>query len=346
MSETLFSPGPIGPLTVNNRVVMPPMCMFAADETGMPNEFHYVHYVNRAMHQVGLVIVEATGVAPEGRITDADLGIWDDAFIPPFQRMVDECHRYGAKVLLQIAHAGRKCEVPDVTPLAPSAVKLDDRYAVPHAMTLSDIQSFIDQMQTAARRADQAGFDGVEIHAAHGYLLNQFLSPITNQRSDAYGGSSENRTRLLREVVEAVDAALPADKALVVRVSAEEYLEDGLHPQKVAEMLSRIPSGMIDAVDVSSGGLVSVSFPIYPGYQVKFAETIRALTGLPVITGGLIYDPLLANEIIANERAEFVFVGRGLLYDAAWVIKAQKRLGFDQTWPKPYQGALGRMNIQ
>lgn len=346
MPDNLFSPGQIGPLTLKNRVVMPPMCMFAADETGTPNEFHYVHYINRAMHHVGLVIVEATGVAPEGRITDADLGIWEDAFIPSFQRMVDECHCYGAKVLLQIAHAGRKCEVPGVTPLAPSAVKLDDRYPVPHAMTLAEIQALIGQMQAAARRADQAGFDGVEIHAAHGYLLNQFLSPITNQRTDAYGGSLENRARLLREVVAAVDAELPAGKALVVRVSAEEYLDEGLHPQDVAQMLNGIPSGMIDAVDVSSGGLVSVSFPIYPGYQVQFAETVRAMTELPVVTGGLIYDPILANEIIANDRAEFVFVGRGLLYDAAWVIKAQKRLGFDQTWPKPYQGALGRMNIQ
>jgi NADPH2 dehydrogenase len=224
-------------------------------------------------------------------------------------------------------------------------VKLDDRYPLPHAMTIAEIQEFVEQMQAAARRADQAGFDGVEIHAAHGYLINQFLSSITNQRTDPYGGSAENRSRVLREIVAAVEAVLPAEKALNVRVSAEEYLSEGLHPQDVAAMLNQIPSGIVDAINVSSGGLAAADFPVFPGYQVRLAEAIHSLTGLPVMAGGLIYDPILANEIVANGRADFVFVGRGLLHDAAWVINAQRRLGHEQTWPKPYQGALARMNF-
>ncbi len=345
MPSNLFSAGQFGPLTLKNRVVMPPMCMFCADSQGRPTEFHYTHYVTRAIHQVGLIIVEATGVSPEGRITDRDLGIWEDAQIAPLQQIVDDCHKYGAQVLLQIAHAGRKCDVATETAIAPSAIQLDDRYPVPHAMTRDEIKAFVGKMQAAAQRAMHAGFDGVEIHAAHGYLINQFLSPVTNQRTDEYGGSGENRVRLLREVVAAVDAVLPEEKALAVRISAEEYHPQGLHPEDLAAMLKMLPEGQVDVIDVSTGGLVSAALAIYPGYQTLPAETIRSLTAYPVITGGMLYDPILANETIANGRADFVFVGRGLLHDAAWVVKAQRTLGQEAQWPQPYRGALSKLDI-
>jgi NADPH2 dehydrogenase len=342
MEANLFSPGQVGPLTIKNRVVMPPMCMFAADQDGFPNEFHYAHYVSRAIHQVGLIIVEATGVSPEGRITDSDLGVWSDNHIEPLKHIVGTCHQFDARVLLQLAHAGRKCEVPGVTPLSASAIQVDDRYPIPHEMSIEEIKNFVGQMASAAERAVKAGFDGVEIHAAHGYLINQFLSPVTNHRTDEYGGSVENRSRLMREVVGAVNDVLPEDKALCVRVSGEEYLPEGLHPEDLSEMINLIPEGQVDAIHVSSGGLVNVHIAVFPGYQVPPAEKIKALTSLPVITGGMIHSPALANEIIANGRADFVFVGRGLLYDAAWVVKAQKTLGHEPQWPKPYAAALSR----
>lgn len=342
METNLFSPGQVGPLTIKNRVVMPPMCMFAANQDGFPNEFHYAHYVSRAIHQVGLIIVEATGVSPEGRITDTDLGVWSDDHIEPLKDIVDACHKFGAKVLLQIAHAGRKCEVPGVTPLSASAIQVDDRYPTPHEMSSEEIKKFVEQMTSAAERSVKAGFDGVEIHAAHGYLINQFLSPVTNHRTDEYGGSVANRSRVLREVVAAVNAALPEDKTLCVRISAEEYHPEGLHPEDLAAVINLIPDGQVDAIHVSTGGLVNAHIAVFPGYQVPPAEKIKALTSLPVITGGMVHDPALANEIIANGRGDFVFIGRGLLYDAAWVQKAQKALGHEAQWPEPYAGALSR----
>jgi NADPH2 dehydrogenase len=346
MNVNLFSPGQIGQMVVKNRVVMPPMCMFISDEKGFPNEFHYTHYVSRAIHQVGLIVVEATAVSPEGRISATDLGIWDDAFIEPFKRIVDDCHKYGAKIILQIAHAGRKCEAAGETPIAPSAIKLDDRYPAPEEMTGEKIAAFVEQMRAAAKRAVAAGFDGVEIHGAHGYLINQFLSPVTNRRTDEYGGSPENRVRVLKQVAAAVREVMPPEKALVVRISAEEYCEEGLHPEDLAEMLNMLPPGQVDAIHVSTGGLVAANIQIFPGYQTKPAEAIKALTGCTTISGGLIYDPVLANEIVANHRADFVFVGRGLLNDAAWVIKAQKVLGHEPQWPRPYAGALSKMNFR
>ena len=324
---------------------MPPMCMFTSDDSGFPNEFHYTHYVQRAIHHVGLIIIEATAVSREGRITATDLGIWNDDFIEPFKRIVDDCHKYGAKVALQIAHAGRKCDIESETTLAPSAIDIDDRYQMPIEMTKEHINQFVTNMKNAAIRADAAGFDAVEIHGAHGYLINQFLSPITNHRSDEYGGSALNRGRLLKEVVEGVRSVFPKNKAVIVRISAEEYCENGLHPEDLAEVLNSIDSTLIDAVDVSTGGVILADITPFPGYQTKPAETIKALTPYPTISGGMVYDPQVANEIIANHRADFVFVGRGLLHDSAWVIKAQKTLKQPQQWPKPYERALTNLDI-
>lgn len=235
----LFSSFQIKNMTLRNRVVMPPMCMYSA-ENGMPNAFHFTHYTSRAVGGVGLIIIEATGVMPNGRISDHCLGLWNDEQMHALAPLVSECRRLGAKVAIQLNHAGRKCEADEPVILAPSAIPFDENSKTPHEMDESDCENVVKAFRDAAERAEKAGFDAVEIHAAHGYLLSEFLSPLTNLRTDAYGGSTENRCRLLIEVLKAVHEVWPQEKPVLLRVSAEDYEPDGMHPDEMAKIVELV----------------------------------------------------------------------------------------------------------
>lgn len=332
----LFEGMKIKNMEVRNRIVMPPMCMYSAGEDGLALDWHRIHYATRAIGGVGLIILEATGVENRGRITDRDLGLWDDAQIEGLADIVGLCKEYGSKVAIQLAHAGRKSEVSSEPSIAPSPIPFNDNYRTPQEMTKEDILMVEDAFQAAAKRADIAGFDAIELHAAHGYLINEFLSPLTNKRTDEYGGSIRNRARFLIEILTKIKRVWPKEKPILVRVSAEEYLPEGNHPEDLIEILNQIKSEGVDLVHVSSGGVVEAGIKPYPGYQVLFAEMIRKFTLLPVIAGGLIASPELAEEIVQNERADFVFMGRELLRNPYWPLQAAKELREEIPWPAPY----------
>lgn len=332
----LFEPAILKNHTLSNRVVMPPMCMYSAAGDGMVTDFHILHYASRAVGGVGLIIVEATGVRPEGRISNYCLGLWDDAQIEGMKKIVDACHSYGAKVMLQLNHAGRKCETSDPVKYAPSAIRFDEETELPKELTSEEILAIEDAFASAAKRAVAAGFDGVEIHGAHGYLISQFLSPLSNKRTDTYGGSPENRICFLAEVTEKVRSVLPDDMLCTLRVSAEDYEPDGMHPEEMASMLLPLRD-QFDAIHVSSGGVTPVApSKVFPGYQVRFAEIIKQTLGIPVIAVGMLTEAHLAEEIVQNDRADFVAVGRALLRDPYWVWNQQWELGLKPEGPRQY----------
>ncbi|MBP1763574.1 MAG: dehydrogenase [Firmicutes bacterium] len=331
----LFSPLLLRGLALKNRIVMPPMCMYSSERDGLANEWHFTHYVSRAVGQVGFIIMEATGIEDGGRITENDLGIWNDAQAEGLKRIIDAVHSKESKIAIQLGHAGRKSEVPYLEPVAPSALPFNAEYRTPQSLTVSDIQRIVDNFRLAAIRAVKAGFDAIELHAAHGYLINQFLSPLTNRREDEYGGTVQNRVRILAEVVEAVRNELPSTMPLVVRVSAYEYEPEGNSPEMVGEMLNMIKGKGIDLVHVSSGGVTPAAPRAYPGYQIGFAAAIKEKTGLPVIGGGLVTEPVQAEQIV-KAGIDLVFLGRELLRNPYWPLMAAKTLGEDISWPKPY----------
>jgi len=331
----LFSSFMLRDLTLKNRVVMPPMCMYSAERDGVVNDWHFAHYVSRAVGQVGLIIVEATGIEDGGRISANDLGLWNDGQIEGLKRMVEAVHVRDGKIAIQLGHAGRKSEVPYLEPVAPSSLPFSDEYRTPKALTLADIKRIVENFRLAAIRAVKAGFDMIEIHAAHGYLLNQFLSPLTNQREDEYGGTPRNRVRILDEVVEAVRGEIPSAMPLCVRVSAHEYEPEGNSPAAVGEMLGMVQGKGIDLVHVSSGGVTPAAPCAYPGYQIGFAALIKGKMGLPVIGGGLVTEPFQAEQIVKS-GIDLVFLGRELLRNPYWPLMAAKALGEDIAWPKPY----------
>ena len=335
----LFTSIKLKNMELKNRIVMAPMCMFCADSDGIPNHFHFTHYTTRAVGGVGLIIMEATGVENRGRITDKDLGLWNDEQAEGLGKIVKACHAFGAKIGIQLGHAGRKSEVLSEASIAPSPIAFSDRYRVPLEMTKEDIKAVIAAFKEAAGRADTAGFDTIELHAAHGYLISEFLSPLTNKRTDEYGGNLTNRIRFLKEVLREVKTVWPEDKPIIVRVSAEDYVEEGNHDTIMAEMLNLVKEEGIDLVNVSSGAVTNVVPETYPGYQVKYAETIRSKTGLPVIAGGLISSPLMAEEILSNGRADFIFLGRELLRSPYWPLFAAKELNIEIEWPEQYKRA-------
>lgn len=320
-----------------NRIVMPPMCMYSSDDSGYANDWHFIHYATRAIGGTGLIIVEATGVERRGRISDKDLGIWDDSHIVGLAKIVTLCKKYGARVGIQLGHAGRKCEVESEEIIAPSPIAYSSRYKVPRKMTKEDIDDVINAFKEGARRADEAGFDLIEIHAAHGYLINEFLSPLSNKRADEYGGSLENRARFLKEILREVRKVWPENKLICVRVSAEDYVEEGNHPEDLANILNLVKDEGVDLVNVSSGAVVPAMIKAFPGYQVKFAEVIKRETNLPVIAGGLISEAEMAEEIVANNRADMVFLGRELLRNPYWPLEAAKKLNHEIDWPLQYE---------
>lgn len=333
----LFTEYKLKNMSLKNRIVMAPMCMYSAEEDGNPNDWHFIHYINRAVGGVGLIILEATGVESRGRISDRDLGIWNDEQAKGLKGIVKGCKKYGAKVGIQLGHAGRKSEVMSEPCIAPSPIAFSDSYRVPIEMTKNDIKEVELAFKEAARRADKAGFDTIEIHAAHGYLINEFLSPLSNKRTDEYGGSEENRARFLKEVLQEVRSVWPEEKPIIVRVTAEEYDEAGNHDSIVANILKMIKNEGIDLVDVSSGGQINAKINVYPGYQVKFAETIKKEADIDVIAGGLITLPDMAEEILQNERADLVYLGRELLRNPFWSLQAAKQLNADVEWPVQYE---------
>ncbi|MGI2326639.1 NADPH dehydrogenase NamA [Planococcus sp. YIM B11945] len=331
----LFEPMSIKGMDFKNRIVMAPMCMYQSDqEDGQVTDWHRIHYPTRAVGQVGLIIIEATAVQGQGRISSRDLGIWEDGHIEGLSEIVRLMKNNGAKTGIQLAHAGRKADITG-TIFAPSALAFNDRYQTPVAMTIEDIQETIQAFKDGAIRAKKAGFDVIEIHAAHGYLINQFLSPLTNKREDEYGGSSENRYRLLREVIDAINEVW--DKPLFVRVSAHDYTEGGMTPESYIEMAKWMKEQGVDLIDVSSGAVVPARIHAFPGYQVPFAEVLKKET--PIATGavGLITSPQHAEEILQNGRADMIFLARELLRDPYWAYRAAKELGAQSGVPVPYE---------
>lgn len=335
----LFSNYIIKDLELKNRIVMAPMCMYTADDDGKAKEWHQQHYATRAVGGVGLIIQEATAVESRGRISGNDLGIWEDSQIEGLKKIADTCKKYGAKMGIQLGHAGRKCEAENERIIAPSPIAFSDEYKVPNEMTKNEINEVIQAFMDAAKRCVEIGYDIIEIHGAHGYLINEFLSPLTNKRTDEYGGSKENRARFLKEVLQAVRKVWPMEKPLLLRVSAEDYLEEGNHPQDLAELINLVKDEGVDLVDVSSGGVVSIAPKAFQGYQVKFAEVIKEKTSLPVIAGGLIIEPHMAEEILQNRRADLVFFGRALLRNPYWPLHADQELTNIAIWPKQYERA-------
>lgn len=334
----LFQPITIGDLSLKNRIVMAPMCMYRAVE-GLVNEWHLIHYATRAIGGVGLIIVEATAVDPIGRISKDDLGLWSDEQIEGQRILVNYLHEQGAKAGIQLGHAGRKAKVGFGRVVAPSEIAFNETYKTPEAMTESEIKDVAVKFKQAAERALEAGYDVLEIHGAHGYLINQFLSPLTNHRTDGYGGGLENRSRLLIEVIQAIREVWKAPKPIFVRFSAAEYHEGGNTASDIAEICKMIKPLGIQVAHVSSGGVVDVPVNAYPGYQIGFAAEIRRKSDLLTIAGGLITDAHQANDILSEQSADLIFMGRELLRNPYWALHAAKTLGVEVAWPKPYERA-------
>lgn len=362
----LFSPIQLSGVTVPNRVFVSPMCEYSSED-GFSNDWHLVHLGSRAVGGAGLVLTEAAAVLPEARITPQDLGLWKDEHIAGLRRIVDFLHQQGARAGVQLAHAGRKAsmarpwaaEQRALTPkeggwenvMAPSALPFAENYAPPVALDLAGIQGVTRAFVHAAERAVEAGFDLVEIHSAHGYLLHEFLSPLSNQRSDAYGGSFENRIRLLVEVVDAVRAALPSELALLVRISATDWAEGGWDIEQSVALARVLKQHKVDLIDVSSGGLTPRQvMAVGPGYQTSFAERIRREAEIPTGAVGLITAAAQAEHILRTGQADLVLLAREFLREPYWALKAAEELGDAVSWPAQYlraapQGSSERQPI-
>ncbi|MFC7304513.1 NADH:flavin oxidoreductase/NADH oxidase [Streptomyces monticola] len=359
--SALFEPYTLRSLTIPNRVWMAPMCQYSAEvfgpNAGVANDWHFAHYAARATGGAGLVLVEATAVTPEGRISPADLGIWNDTQVEAFRRIVDFLKAQGTVPGIQIAHAGRKASTDRPwknrggpvgadehgwQPVAPSPVPFREDHPVPQELTVDQIKDTVGQFADAARRALAAGFEVVEIHGAHGYLISEFLSPHSNKRTDAYGGSFENRTRFALEVVDAVRAVWPEDKPLFFRISATDWLDEGGWTADDTVRFARLlKEHGVDLLDVSTGGNAhGVKMTVGPGYQVPFAARVKKETELPVAAVGLITDTQQAAKILANGEADAVLLGRELLRDPSWPLRAARELDAEIKTPNQYAWAI------
>src|SRR5437899_724405 len=347
----LFDPLAIRDLNFANRVFVSPMCQYSSQD-GYANDWHLVHLGSRAVGGAGLIFTEATAVLPEGRISPHDLGIWDDGHIEMLSRIVRFIHEQGSIAGMQLAHAGRKAstrrpwETPGTVPeneggwkkvVAPSALRFADNYPIPEALTLDGIQEVASAFAAAARRACQAGFRIVEIHAAHGYLIHEFLSPLSNKREDDYGGSFENRTRLCREIVAAVRSTWPKELPLFVRISATDWIDGAWDIQQSVKLAGELKQIGVDLIDCSSGGNVPhVKIPVGPGYQTAFAERLRREANIATGAVGLITDSAQADHIIRSGQADLVLLARELLRDPYWPLRAARELGQAISWPVQY----------
>ena len=345
----LFSPLKIRSVSLRNRIMMSPMCQYSA-KNGKVSDWHLVHYGTRASGGAGLIIVEATAVFPEGRITPGDLGLWSDEHIAGLKKTADFIHSQGSVAGIQLAHAGRKasCAVPweggkqlDLEnggwdTLAPSAIPFSPGERAPAMADKSYINKVIGGFREAALRALKAGFRIAEIHSAHGYLLQEFLSPLSNKRSDEYGGSFENRTRLLLEVVGEVRSVWPEEYPLFVRISSTEWTERGWTPEESVRLAAVLKDAGVDLIDCSSGGNVhDAKIPALPGYQVPFAEMVRR-AGIMTGAVGLITDSGQAEEILRSGKADLIIMGRELLRNPYFPLKAAKESGVQISWPPQY----------
>ncbi len=340
----LFEPYRLKGLALKNRIMMSPMCQYSVwDHDGRPNAWHQTHYISRAVGGAGLIMMEMTDVLPDGRITIDDLGLWDDGQIGAFAAIIKEIHRYGAKAGIQIAHAGRKAESPELQPVAPSAIAFSDEYRVPHALSTEEVADVVEAFYRAARRALEAGVDTMELHGAHGYLINQFLSPLSNRRDDRYG----SRPQFALEVIQAVRSAIPKDMPLLMRISALEYDDQGYDFAEMLNMAKLFHEAGVDALDVSSGGN-SVHGPatVFPGYQVPYAAAIRREVGVAVVAVGMLESYHLAESVLQREEADLIAIGRGFLADPYWPNSAARALGGKVALPWEYFRAFPRSFTQ
>jgi len=349
----LFSPLKIKDVVLKNRITISPMCQYSAVD-GFATDWHLVHYGSRATGGAGLIIQEATAVSPEGRISPGDLGLYKPEHVEKLKSITAFIEQQGSVPGIQIAHAGRKagCAVPwkgglqiplkddGWRTVAPSAIAFNPEDEIPLALDEAGIRKVISDFGTSAERALQAGFKVLEIHAAHGYLMHQFLSPITNHRTDNYGGSFENRIRLLLNVVEAVQKVWPSNLPLFVRISATDWVEGGWNPDEAVNLCAILKGKGVDLIDCSSGGLIpGVRIPVGPGYQVGFSELIRKETGILTGTVGLITKADQAETIISDAAADLILIARESLREPYFPLKAAKELGDDINWPLQYTRA-------
>jgi 2,4-dienoyl-CoA reductase-like NADH-dependent reductase (Old Yellow Enzyme family) len=349
--SVLFSPWKLRDVVFRNRIFVSPMCQYSSHD-GFPTDWHLVHLGSRAVGGAGLVMVEATAVAPWGRISPSDSGLWSEAHGEAFGSLASFVKSQGAVPAIQLAHAGRKAstrapwrgtgQVPEAEggwrPVAPSPIPFDDADAVPKELSVEDIASLVERFSDAARFARLGGLEAVEIHMAHGYLLHQFLSPLSNRRTDDYGGSLENRMRFPLEVAKAVREAWPAHLPLFARISATDWVEGGWDLPQAIEFARRLKAVGVDLVDCSSGGAVPhAKVALGPGYQVPFAEAVRKGAGIATGAVGLITEPAQAEEIVATGKADAVFLARQLLRDPYWPLHAAEALGVEiDYWPLQY----------
>lgn len=342
----LLSPVDIAGLSLKNRVVMPPMCMYEVhQEDGLPTAFHKAHYGARAIAGVGLIIQEATAIEPDGRLTNKDLGIWTDAQGHSMSQMVADLHVLGAQVGIQLGHGGRK-SIDAKDPIAPSAIAYSSDYKKPREMTQADIERIKEAFVAAARRADQAGYDMIELHGAHGYLINQFLEPQTNHRSDSYGGTLENRFRFLKEIIESIKVVF--SKPIWVRLSVTAYDETGVQNtledyQQIGRWLEELG---VACLDISTGGLMDVrpNIPIHGGYQAPFTAKMKESLNIPVTAVGLLNSPELAEYLLQNQQADLIQVGRGLIRNTNWLAEAAEMLHDHQF--KVYNNSYQRGQVR
>jgi len=349
----LFTPFTQRSVSLRNRIVVAPMCEYSATD-GLPNDWHFVHLGSRAVGGAGLLITEATAISPEGRISAGDVGIWNEAQQQAWQPIVAFIKAHGAAAGVQLAHAGRKAssmrpwegggplaaDAGAWPTVAPSAIPFDTHWHVPQALDAAGIAQVIADFRAAAERALAAGFQLIELHGAHGYLLHQFLSPLSNQRTDQYGGSFENRTRLVREVIAAVREVWPEHLPLWLRISATDWSEGGWDIEQTVQLAREVKSMGVDLVDVSSGGLIAhVKVPLAPGYQVPFAARVRHDAGVATGAVGLITESTHAARIIDEGAADLVLIARESLRDPYFPRRAAQELGVTIPAPEQYQRA-------
>lgn len=349
----LFSPVTFKCITLKNRLVVSPMCQYSCVD-GFANDWHLVHLGSRAVGGAALIIQEATAVTADGRISYGDLGIWKDEHIEPLKRITHFIEANGAVPGIQLAHAGRKAsaDLPwngggqikegdgHWQTVAPSAIPFYETDLPPHELSIAEIKALVTAFKDAAARALKAGYKVAEIHAAHGYLINEFLSPLTNQRTDAYGGSFENRLSFLLEIIDAVHTVWPSSLPLFVRISASDWAAGGWTIEDSVQLAAVLQTKNVDLVDCSSGGVVpDAKIPAGPGYQVPFAAAIKQQTGMPTGAVGIITNAQQAEDILQREEADLVIMAREFLRDPYFALRAAKQLGDDIEWPKQYARA-------
>lgn len=348
MTKT-FQPITFKDITIKNRIGLSPMCQYSSVD-GFANDWHFVHYTTRAIGGAGLIMTEATAIAPEGRISVGDLGIWSDDHISELRRLTTSIHANGAVAAIQLAHAGRKAshdlpangakqlslENGGWTTLAPSAIPFAENESAPHSVDTDQIAEIAEQFKQAARRSFEAGFKIIEIHAAHGYLLHQFLSPASNKRDDNYGGSFENRIRFLLEVLTSVKEVWPTNFPIFVRLSATDWVEGAWNLEETVQLCKILQQQGVDLIDCSTGGnLPNVKIPVADGYQVPFAEAIQR-AGVPAATVGLIYTPAQITAILDSNKADMVMLGRVLLRNPYFPLQMASELNEAVDWPIQY----------